>query len=149
VDEDGARRPTDPAEGGKRSLAPGFIAIFLGLQLLIPATYYAGADPADERFSWRMFSMRRAERCQLSAEERGGSADSRPRTLNLSTLIHEGWKSALSRRRSEVIQAFFLWRCEEPGVFEVSLIRACRGATGQSLEPDRLQHICAPGEEAP
>lgn len=149
MDEDGAGQQRDGSRGRGRTLILVFITAFIGIQFLIPAAYYARDNQADERFSWRMFSMRRAERCQLSVREQSGPVGAqRTRKIQLSSLIHEGWKSAMARRRSEVIRAFFLWRCQEAQISQVTLTRSCRDATGRPLEPDRLVHVCSPPQEA-
>ncbi|MEC9072450.1 MAG: hypothetical protein VX938_08735, partial [Myxococcota bacterium] len=148
MDDDAAGGAIGEPRPGGRTRILGFITAFICLQLVIPVTYYAGDDPADERFSWRMFSMRRAERCQVSVKEHVQSQGQvTQRDLKLSSVIHEGWKSALSRRRTDVIHAFFRWRCSEPDVTQVGLIRRCRDATGNPKEPDRILHRCAlPGD---
>ena len=150
MDDDAAGGAIGGPERGGRALILGFITAFICLQMVVPATYYAGDNPSDERFSWRMFSMRRAERCQISVQEHVGTPGQvTVRDLHLSSLIHEGWKSAISRRRTDVIQAFFRWRCEEAGVIQIGVIRSCRDATGGAKEPDRLLHRCLSAGDSP
>ena len=50
----------------KRFLTAGngrWIALFLVVQMAVPASYYLRKDRHDERFSWRMFSTMRMAKC--------------------------------------------------------------------------------------
>ena len=124
----------------------GFIAVFLVVQVLAPVSYYLGDDPADERFAWRMFSMKRAERCRVIARE---GVDDQPREIPLVQVIHQGWRNAMGRRRLQVIEAFGAWRCEDPQVSSVVVERQCIDAKRRRLPPDILTHPCAPNPGGP
>jgi hypothetical protein len=117
--------------------------VILAAQLLVPASYYLGGSDADERFAWRMFSNRRAESCKVQATER--RQDEPPgvaKTLRLSAVMHRAWIHGLSRRRPGIVDKFFSWRCEDPQVSELALIRRCRSATGEPMPTDTIEHRC-------
>ncbi len=137
----------DAPEGPRRQRIVLLSLAVLVAQLLVPASYYIGERDADERFAWRMFSNRRAETCKVQATERRATdPEGASRRLRLSGLIHRAWIHGLSRRRPGIVDKFFSWRCEEPEVRSITLIRRCRSATGEPMPPDEIEHRC---ERAP
>ena len=141
--ESDERVAADAPVGARRRRILVLAYLVLAAQVLVPATYYVSDSEADERFAWRMFSNRRAETCKVQATER--RADRPPGTvdrLHLSALIHRAWIHGLSRRRPGIVDKFFSWRCEDPQVSELALIRRCRSATGESMPIDTLEHRC-------
>lgn len=134
----------------RRRLIGLFIAGMLTLQIATPASYYLGDQAAmathttyDERFAWRMFSGKRAERCGVQVTEHVRGPDGpRSRTLRLSTVIHKAWENALTRWRPDVIDAFLDLRCAEPEVARVHLSRRCRTAAGQARPADVAERQC-------
>ena len=142
-----ARVAADAPRGGRRRRILVVAAVVLVAQLIVPATYYVGESGADERFAWRMFSNRRAETCKVqAAEERVTDPVGRKRPLRLSKLIHRAWIHGLTRRRPDIVDRFFTWRCEDPEIRMISLSRRCRSATGEPLPLDVIEHRC---QEAP
>ena len=138
---------TDAPRGGPKRRILVVAAVVLAAQLIVPATYYVGESGAAERFAWRMFSHRRAENCQVqAAEERATDPVGRKRPLRLSKLIHRAWIHGLTRRRPDIVDRFFTWRCEDPEVRTILLSRRCRSATGEPLPIDVIEHRC---QEAP
>jgi hypothetical protein len=141
------RLAQDAPEGLRRRRILVVAALVVAAQMLVPATYYMGESDADERFAWRMFSNRRAESCQVQATERSGEGPAAiSRRLRLSGLMHRAWIHGLSRRRPGIVEKFFSWRCEDPAVSQLALIRHCRSATGERLPSDTIEHRC---ERAP
>ena len=129
-----------PPPEAQRAWIRAFFVGFLGLQLLIPATYYASPDPYDERFSWRMFSAVRVMRCQSEATET--TADGTTRPIVLRQVIHQAWITNISRNRADVIRAFLERRCTEENVASVRLVNACIDASGERLEPLVWERDC-------
>ena len=139
-------RPSAPRTF-RRSAALLISAGALLVQLLVPASYYVGEAAADERFAWRMFSSRRAESCRVQASEIRPRAEGTKRVaLKLSGLLHRAWIHGLSRRRPAIMERFFQWRCEDPLVEEVRLVRRCKSATGKPQPEDLIVHACRQGE---
>jgi hypothetical protein len=85
------------------------IVLLVAAQLAIPLRYYAGGDPYDERFSWRMFSEVRVVSCDPSATETKEGATA---PVDLGRELHEAWTGLLSRNREAVIERFLEHRCE-------------------------------------
>ncbi|MDW8246449.1 MAG: hypothetical protein RMJ84_07720, partial [Sandaracinaceae bacterium] len=91
-----AQGPAENASPFNRLLTPRFQALLGSLwvmvHVLIPLRYYLwpGHDRYDERFSWRMFSAVRVERCRVKAwvEESKGE-----RLINLPKLLPMPWVS--------------------------------------------------------
>jgi hypothetical protein len=120
-----------------------FLAVFLGLQLLIPLRYYLGSDPYDERFSWRMFSAVRVHRCQVSVVE---TVADQPRPVDLARAIHFAWINTLERNRDSVVKKFLQVRCARDDVSEVTLTNHCVTPDGTRIEPIVWTRDCASGE---
>ena len=132
-----------PAAGRTRRLANLFIAATLMVAVGGPATYYMQDDSYDERFAWRMFSGKRAERCAVQVvESREASGRTTRAALPLTRIIHKAWESGLKRLSPDIMSAFFDRRCQEPAVRELRLIRRCRRADGGTKPNDEVQHIC-------
>lgn len=128
----------------QRAWIRAFVAGFVGLQILIPATYYAGSDRYDERFSWRMFSAVRVTQCRPAASETTEEGGRRP--IRLRRVIHQAWITNLARNREDVIRAFLERRCAEEGVATVTLVNQCVNAEGQRIPPLLWERDCDAGE---
>lgn len=132
-----------PPPGRARHLVNALIAALVLASLFIPASYYTGGDTYDERFAWRMFSGKRAERCAVQVLETRRVGDTRKRTtLGLTQIIHKAWESGLKRLRPDVVGRFFDTRCGDPQVQALTLIRRCRRADGAPKPNDELTHSC-------
>lgn len=130
-------------ESSKRKLVLAFIALVLGLQVLIPLRYYLGDDAYDERFSWRMFSAVRVHRCQLRPTETAEAGGIRP--INLNREIHRAWVTTLQRNRHTVSEKFLASRCAAEGIASVRLENLCVTPNGTRLEPLVWEMACATG----
>ncbi len=86
-----------------------FIIAFLAVQIGLPAAYYVGDDPFDERFAWRMFSPVRLARCTVEAFD-GSAGQLTP--IALSRELHVVWINLLKRARPGVIDAVAERLCE-------------------------------------
>jgi hypothetical protein len=132
-----------PAPGRSRQLINLVIVATLMVAIGTPAAYYVQGDSYDERFAWRMFSGKRAERCAVQVIETRETSGKRTRSaLRLTRIIHKAWESGLKRLRPDIMEAFFVRRCKEPDVREVKLIRRCKRADGSPKPDDEIQHIC-------
>ena len=149
---------TPSPEGRTRAGARLMIALFIGLQIIVPLQYYASNDPYDERFSWRMFSAVRITRCQPTARERP-TANAPLRTVRLSGgrdrsgrpvygVIHSAWQTLIRRNRVAVIEAYLSHRCEDALVAEVSIENQCVDVGGRPLPVLRWRRDCATGAVA-
>lgn len=136
---------TDTPEAVTRSRINLFIVALLSLQLLLPLRYYLGlAGGDDERFSWRMFSTVRLQRCELSMSEvRDGSNVAEP--LALKPILQVAWISIMQRLRPSVVEGFLRFRCETEGIAAVNYERRCVLPDGAALPPNRLEIDCASG----
>ena len=134
--------PHTPRPGRPRRL----IAAVVLVSIATPASYYARGDTYDERFAWRMFSGKRAERCSVQVLETRRSAGRSQRTvLPLTRIIHKAWESGLKRLRPDIVNHFFDNRCEDPAVEALDLVRRCRHADGRAKPNDELHHACPAG----
>lgn len=89
----------------RATLAAG---LYLLLQLAIPLGYYTvRQDPADERFSWRMFSDVHMMRCELRL-----SAGPQAIPVDLERRFHAAWIELAQRGRRSVIEAMARRVCE-------------------------------------
>ena len=86
-----------------------FIVAFVALQVGLPAAYYVGDDPFDERFAWRMFSPVRLARCTVEAFD---ATDGSLAPIRLSRELHVVWINLLKRARPAVIDAVADRLCE-------------------------------------
>ncbi len=117
-----------PTKSSRRRGAGLLVAGFLLLQLCVPLRYYLGADAADERFSWRMFSSySRSVRRDLpnrqlivfeSVEKDGTVTENR---VPLRSLLTKRWIKFAMRERAEVIRKLLIWRHSRPNVRSVRL----------------------------
>mgnify|MGYP001287930936 CR=1 FL=1 len=134
-----ARGPSGPAAQGAVALA---VAGALAAQIAVPATYYLGDDPFDERFAWRMFSAVRVYRCELTAEDLGGGAAPPVRP---DAPIPAGWIPPMRRGREPVIARYLRWRCEDDEVSGARVTNRCTTPDGERV-PDVVRDIdCASG----
>ncbi|MDP6943861.1 MAG: hypothetical protein QF464_06885 [Myxococcota bacterium] len=119
------------------------IAAVVLVSVAVPASYYVGGDTYDERFAWRMFSGKRAERCKVQVTEIR-TADSRrsKSVLPLTRIIHKAWESGLKRLRPDVMNRLFEMRCQDPAVTSLTLVRFCRHADGTRKPNDEVVHSC-------
>lgn len=101
-------RPAPGSTGWARAARP-LAAVYVVVQLALPATYYARRDPHDERFAWRMFSPMRMTSCQPVAR-----VDGRP--LALTAHFHEAWLELARRGRRSVLDELARALCRKhPG----------------------------------
>lgn len=106
----------------KRFLATGngrWIALFLLVQMAVPAGYYLRHDRHDERFSWRMFSTMRMATCEPEVKLGG-------QPLALGGEFHEAWIELAKRGRTSVIEAMGERLCRRHRGQEVVIWLRCR-----------------------
>lgn len=133
-----------PRPGRPRGLVSALIAAVLLVSIGVPASYYASGETYDERFAWRMFSGKRAERCVVQVTETRRVGDRQEKTLlSLTRIIHKAWESGLKRLRPDVLEHFFDVRCEDPEVEALTLVRRCRYADGSAKPNDEVRRVCA------
>lgn len=119
--------PAGPS-GKSRRRSTAFIAGFVLLQFLVPLTYLAREDAADERFTWRSFSEAAAPACETSASlERD---DGTREAISIEKLIHQDWMAHLAQGRRAVVDALLQQQCEADGVLSVELVNRCDGERG-------------------
>lgn len=99
------------------------IALFLLVQLGLPATYYLRRDRHDERFSWRMFSPMRMAKCEAEAVVAG-------QRIALGGTFHEAWVELAKRGRSSVLEAMGQRLCRDHAGQEVVLWLRCQYLDG-------------------
>lgn len=103
------------------------IALFLLVQLALPAAYYLRRDRHDERFSWRMFSPMRMATCQPEAIVAG-------QRVSLSATFHEAWIELAKRGRRSVLEAMGQRLCRDHAGQEVVLWLRCGYLDGSRRE---------------
>jgi hypothetical protein len=134
-------------EARRRRLANGFIALFLGLQVAVPLSYYLGDRSDDERFSWRMFSSVRLRDCRVQVNE-FTERDAQPRPVAIERDVHVAWLRLLERMRGAVVDKYLQRRCEREAIQRVELVRSCRDTEGRALPPLTRSLECPPRAEA-
>ena len=136
--------PYAPKTARSRRAISVFIVAILLVSIGGPASYYLRGESYDERFAWRMFSGKRAERCAVKVIETAEVAGAtQRRALPLTRIIHKAWESGLKRLRPDIMEALFDKRCEDPSVRSLQLIRRCRRADGSPKPNDEVHHTCA------
>jgi hypothetical protein len=138
---DGAVSPSPVSNRESRALASALIAAFLLFQIAMPLRYYLGGRGYDERFSWRMFSSVRMQRCEVQVRET--SADGSDRKLDLERELQVAWIGMLERYRAQVVEELLRKRCAQPGTREVRYTRSCRDTDGSELPKIRATLDCA------
>jgi hypothetical protein len=137
----GASSPSAGSNRDSRALASTLIAAFLLFQVAMPLRYYLGGRGYDERFSWRMFSSVRMQRCNVQVRETG--ADGSDRKLDLERELQVAWIGMLERYRAQVVEELLRKRCAQPGTREVRYTRSCRDTDGSELPKIRATLDCA------
>lgn len=106
----------------RRFLSTGhgrWIALFLLVQLALPATYYLRSDRHDERFSWRMFSTMRMATCEPEVKAGG-------QPVALASKFHEAWIELARRGRRSVLEAMGERLCRDHRGQEIVIWLRCR-----------------------
>jgi len=126
-------------------LSPFLVLAALGLQVALPASYYLGGDPEDERFAWRMFSQRMLWSCELRV--RGETARG-VRPLDLKEHLLQPWRRGVANGSDAITAAVFDHLCaERADLRELHLARACVHRVSGRWTHGRVSHSC--GGERP
>lgn len=132
---------TQPSAMQRRWVKAGILLVIVW-QISVPARYYFGGDPTDERFAWRMFSGVRLERCRSQLWRlRAGHP---PQAVDLSTVVHPAWQTNLRRNRRRVIAALMRHQCRAEPARSLFLMNTCSDAGGRRLPPRRYAMECGP-----
>ena len=135
--------PHSPSSDRSRRLVGVFVGAVVIVAIATPASYYATGKTYDERFAWRMFSGKRAERCAVQVTETRAVGDRQQQVkLPLTRLIHKAWESGLKRLRPDIVERFFDMRCAVDGVTSLTLVRRCRRADGGAKPNDEVERVC-------
>jgi hypothetical protein len=126
------------------ALGTALIAAFLLFQIAMPLRYYLGGGGYDERFSWRMFSSVRMQRCDVQVHET--LSDGSDRALNLDRELQVAWIGMLERYRPQVVEKLLHRRCAAPDVRSVRFARACRDTGGSPLPTLHVTLDCGAGQ---
>jgi hypothetical protein len=118
------------------------IAAFLLFQLIMPLRYYLGGGGSDERFSWRMFSSVRMQKCDVRVDD---VVDGERRKVDLESTLQIAWVGMLERNRPAVVDKFLARRCGEPNVSAVRYRRTCQNTDGTRPPPLVLERDCKTG----
>jgi hypothetical protein len=138
------RRPPRRARlrPGSRRLTDAFIAAYLVVQVAVPLGYYLGLrPPSDERFTWRMFSAVRLDRCESAVTETvrtGASTTARP----LRETLQLGWLVQLNRGQPRVVDRVLTRACDDEGALSATLIRRCHATDGTEAPPQEVERAC-------
>ncbi|MEI8153830.1 MAG: hypothetical protein WCG92_19920 [Hyphomicrobiales bacterium] len=103
-----------------------FIVVVLGVQALLPIAYYAGNNPYDERFAWRMFSDTRLVKCSTEFRAKGQPS-------NIEHEIHESWATLLARARPGVVDGMVRKLCHDSGG-PVTVAMTCKMTDGTTMQ---------------
>jgi hypothetical protein len=131
-----------------RSLANALIAAVLLYEIVMPLRYYLGGGGSDERFSWRMFSTVRMQKCSVVVDETAeldGTKQLRP--VDLHQALQIAWIGMLERNRPPVVDKLLQRRCEDKQVREAHYHRTCTDTDGTSLPPLEITRDCARGTQ--
>ena len=136
----------NPAPMGQtQRLANAVILILLLYQMIVPLEYYyrwnfGTDDEADERFSWRFFSSVSLRQCDYSFSDRleeGLEPEHRP--IPLQSIVELGSvKKFVRSNHRKTVEKLLRWRCDHPGVAEVSYSRTGTAPDGSPLDPVHL-----------
>lgn len=148
-----ASAPLEPAaKPPARRWAPSsvFIALFLLFQLGMPLRYYLAGGGSDERFSWRMFSTVRMQRCTVQVDDMLDQAGNshEERRVDLRKLVHSAWINLLERGREPVISKLLAQRCAQPGVHSARYTRTCKDTDGTVLPAQKVERRCTTSPQA-
>src|SRR5262245_37769335 len=100
--------PPNASRFGSRRAVNLFILAFLAYQVAMPLRYYLGDRGYDERFSWRMFSTLRLQKCQVHVSEAtehaaaGGASAFQEVTVKRD--VQAAWVNLLERVRMPVVE---------------------------------------------
>jgi hypothetical protein len=128
-------------------LSNSIIAIALLYQVAMPLRYYLGGGGADERFSWRMFSTVRMQKCTVQVDEQvdeNGALQQRP--VDLTQAFQIAWMGMLERNRPQVVDKVLKRRCEGKQVRQAHYSRSCVDTDGATLPTLEVTLDCARGE---
>jgi hypothetical protein len=132
-----------PTQAARRhALRNAAIAAFLLFQIAMPLRYYLRGGGTDERFSWRMFSSIRMQKCDMSVRE---TADGQERKVDIDRAVQVAWVGMLERDRPAVVEKFLARRCAIEGVSSVHYHRACQETNGSWSQPLDLVMDCKSG----
>jgi hypothetical protein len=123
------------------------ISIALLYQVAMPLRYYLGGGGADERFSWRMFSTVRMQKCSVRVDEQvdeGGEPQQRP--VDLTQAFQIAWMGMLERNRPQVVDKVLRRRCLGKQVRHAHYRRTCVDTDGTTLPTLDITLDCARGE---
>jgi hypothetical protein len=138
----GKRGEQSPGAKSGAATSTAFIALFLLYQVAMPLRYYLGGRGDDERFSWRMFSTVRLQRCQVRVRE---VAAGQIREVDLSKAVQIAWIGMLERNRPQAVEKLLRRRCQEADVTAVRYLRNCQNTDGSALPELALRLDCARG----
>ena len=141
-DASAAVSDASPFAAQRHHLTTLFVVLVLATEVIVPCTYYFGADRFDERFAWRMFSDVRVYRCQLSAFDLHGEAAT---PVALGREVHVAWINTMRRSREGVLQRYLSWRCENAEVDGARVINRCMTPEGESVPAVVRQISCDSG----
>lgn len=119
-------RPEPGSTGWARAARP-LAALYVVVQLALPAAYYLRRDPHDERFSWRMFSPMRMTTCQPVARVEG-------RPVALAENFHEAWIELARRGRRSVLDEMGRALCRKHPGAAVTLEVSCEYQGGATVK---------------
>jgi hypothetical protein len=135
-----------PARSRSRALSNAFIALFLLFQVAMPLRYYLLGGGYDERFSWRMFSTLRMQKCQVQVDDvivQNGKRT--PRRLDLRATLHGAWINILQRYRPAAVDKLLLRRCATAAVVAARYVRHCESTDGRKLPSIEVEMDCQQG----
>jgi hypothetical protein len=143
-DEPAPSEPAAAAPPGKATpIALAFIALFLLYQVAMPLAYYLGGRGTDERFSWRMFSSVRMQRCSVDVDETVGGEK---RAVDLDREVQIAWVGMLERYRPTVVEKLLRRRCERAQASEVRYVRNCVETDGSQSPALKVTLDCEHGK---
>ena len=138
-----ASSTTSGAAPVPRALANALILAFLAYNVAMPMRYYLGGRGTDERFSWRMFSTVRMQRCRVKVME---TVDGSEQRLDLQKELQIAWNGMLERYRRPVVDKLLARRCVKAKASRVVFTRSCTDTDGSALPDDVVSLDCKSGE---
>ena len=137
-----AGEPHAAGPAPSRTWSHALIALFLTFHVMMPLRYYLRGGGYDERFSWRMFSTLRMQKCRVQVRE---TVDGQERSLALKKEIQVAWIGMLERYRRPVVDKLLARRCEQPDARSVRFERTCVDTDDSALPVNRVTIDCASG----
>ena len=125
--------------GWKMRLTNIAIAVFLIIQIGVPASFYLIEEPTTERFAWRMFSSSHHSTWNcLFLERVEHNGQHVERVVPIDTIVQAATCKKMREMELAVVSKFMRQWCQRPGVHSVTFTAHGKAPSGRPIGPIRL-----------